>query len=81
MIPKRKKYTVTLNECEMRRLTVYAAESGMDRPAALMKLLRQSLRQVSAARGVHVADENQLRLFDSVQIDIFNNAVKTKNDD
>ena len=81
MIPKRKKYTVTLNECEMRRLTVYAAESGMDRPEALMKLLRQSLRQVSAASGVHVADENQLRLFDSVQIDIFNNAVKTKNDD
>ena len=36
--PKLKKYVVTLNECEMRRLSVYAAQSGVDRPTALARL-------------------------------------------
>lgn len=77
--PKMKRYTVALNECEMRRLTVYAAQCGIDRPTALGRLLRQSLREVAA--GVHApdADDNQLKLFDSVQIDIFNNTTKVNN--
>lgn len=72
-----KKYTVTLSECEMRRLTVYAATSGIDRPTALARLVRQSLRDVAA--GISAESErdlNQLGLFDSVQIDIFNNTTK-----
>ena len=72
-----KKYTVTLSECEMRRLTVYAASSGVDRPTALARLVRQALRD--AASGIQVGSErdiNQLGLFDSVQIDIFNNTTK-----
>lgn len=74
--PKAKRYTVALNECEMRRLTVYAAACGVDRPTALARLVRQSLREVAAGVKVPDTDENQLRLFDSVQIDIFNNTAK-----
>lgn len=73
--PKLKKYVVTLNECEMRRLSVYAAQSGVDRPTALARLVRHGLKDAAC---VHIdnTDEKQLRLFDSVQIDIFNNTAK-----
>lgn len=74
--PKQKKYVVTLNECEMRRLSVYAAQSGVDRPTALARLVRHGLRDAAAGVRIDNTDENQLRLFDSVQIDIFNNTSK-----
>ena len=73
-----KKYTVTLSECEMRRLTVYAATSGIDRPTALARLVRQSLRDVAAGIKSDLGhDPDQLGLFDAVQIDIFNNTSKS----
>ena len=78
--PKAKRYTVALSECEMRRLTVYAASSGVDRPTALARLLKQALREVASGIKVPDIDENQLRLFDSVQIDIFNNTEKANKD-
>jgi len=72
-----KRYTVVLSECEMRRLTCYAAAAGIDRPTALHRLVSQSLRQATegVSPDVHEA-VNQLGLFDSVQIDIFNNTHK-----
>ena len=73
-----KRYTVALSECEMRRLTVYAAQCGVDRPTARGRLIRQSLRDVAAGVKADNTDEKQLRLFDSVQIDIFNNTEKVK---
>ena len=75
---KAKRYTVALSECEMRRLTVYAAQCGVDRPTARGRLIRQSLRDVAAGVKADNTDEKQLRLFDSVQIDIFNNTEKVK---
>lgn len=78
--PKMKRYVVALNECELRRLTVYAARCGIDRPTALGRLLRQSLREVAKGVRADDTDDNQLRLFDSVQIDIFNNTAKVNND-
>lgn len=75
---KGKKYTVALSECEMHRLTVYAAASGVDRPTALARLVRQSLRDVCKGVKAEEVDEKQLRLFDSVQIDIFNNTEKVE---
>lgn len=78
---KKKKYIVALNECEYRRLAVYADACGIDRPAALMRLVRQSLRKASGIDSGTSTDENQLRLFDSVQIDIFNNTTKANNKD
>lgn len=74
--PKQKKYVVTLSECEMRRLSVYAEQNGIDRPTALSRLLHRSLREVSGMVRADNADENQLGLFDAVQIDIFNNTAK-----
>ena len=74
--PKLKKYVVSLNECEMRRLSLYAAQSGVDRPTALSRLVRHGLREAAAGVRIDNTDENQLRLFDSVQIDIFNNTAK-----
>lgn len=76
---KAKRYTVALSECEMRRLTVYAASCGVDRPTALARLIKQSLREVASGVRTQDKDENQLRLFDSVQIDIFNNTAKVNN--
>ena len=72
-----RRYTVTLSECEVRRLTSYADQAGTDRPTALHRLLSQSLREATAglANAPH-KDEKQLGLFDSVQIDIFNNTHK-----
>lgn len=72
-----RRYTVTLSESEVRRLTRYADAAGTDRPTALHRLLSQSLRE--ATNGLAAAerhDENQLGLFDSVQLDIFNNTHK-----
>lgn len=73
--PKTKKYTLTLSECEVRRLTAYAAQAGVERPVALHRIVSQGLRQFGTS-GPEPDDERQLRLFDSVQIDIFNNTAK-----
>lgn len=78
---KAKRYTVALSECEMRRLTVYAASCGVDRPTALARLVRQSLRDVAAGVKADNVDEKQLGLFDALQIDIFNNTTKVNNKD
>ncbi len=75
--PKQKKYTLTLSEAEVRRLTAYAEADGIDRPAALHRIVSQVLRQYSAAPGAK-QDKRQLGLFDSVQIDIFNNTSKVE---
>ena len=47
--PKLKKYTLTLTEPEVRRLSAYAEESGVERPVALHRIVSQMLRQYSMA--------------------------------
>ena len=75
--PRVKRYTVALSESEVRRLTLYADEAGTDRPTALHRLLSQSLRDaVADISAANRQATNQLGLFDSVQIDIFNNTHK-----
>ncbi|MBP3762563.1 MAG: hypothetical protein J6I49_01635 [Bacteroidales bacterium] len=74
---KPKRYTVTLSECEMRRLTAYADSNAIDRPTALHRLVRQSLRENAAAVQGRV-DKKQLGLFDTLQIDIFDNTTVVK---
>jgi hypothetical protein len=73
--PKSKKYTLTLSDTELRRLTAYADAGGMERPAALHRIVSQALREYTHAPSLR-HDERQLGLFDSVQIDIFNNTHK-----
>ena len=75
-----KRYTLTLSECEMRRLTQYAAAVDMDRPAALKRLVSKSLREVEVTAKEKTA-ANQLGLFDSLQVDIFNNTTKAQSQD
>lgn len=75
--PKPKKYTLTLSEPEVRRLSAYAEESGVERPVALHRIVSQVLRQYSMSPAAK-HDKRQLGLFDSVQIDIFNNTTKTE---
>lgn len=73
-----KKYTLTLSEVEVRRLSAYAAAGGMERPVALHRIVSQVLREYAAAPTTS-HDKRQLGLFDTLQIDIFNNTSKVNN--
>ena len=78
--PKLKKYVLTLSEREALRLARYADAVGISRPQALQRLTKQALRQfadVPADKG----NANQLGLFDTLQIDIFNNTAVVNNKD
>lgn len=74
---KPKKYTLTLSEREALRLGRYAEALGVSRPLALQRLMKQALRE-SADLPVGKEDTNQLGLFDTLQIDIFNNTAVVK---
>ena len=75
--PKTKKYTLTLSEPEVRRLSAYAASCGIERPVALHRIVSQALREYATAPATR-QDKRQLGLFDAVQIDIFNNTTKVE---
>lgn len=74
---KPKKYTLTLSEREVLRLGRYAEALGVSRPLALQRLMKQALRE-AADLPVGKEDTNQLGLFDTLQIDIFNNTAVVK---
>ena len=83
MIPRSKmrrlkKITITLSEKEGEWLSLYAQDLGITRPDVVRRLMREGLRQYKASRGGSVVPENQLELFDSIQVDIFNNTTKTE---
>lgn len=73
--PKLKKYTLTLSERESVRLGLYADSCGISRPAALQRLMKQAFRQLAEV-PIDNRNANQLGLFDTLQIDIFNNTSK-----
>ena len=77
--PRQRKYTLTLSDTEVRRLTAYAEAGGIERPAALHRIVSQVLREYGHVPATS-NDKRQLGLFDSVQIDIFNNTTKANND-
>ncbi len=74
---KPKKYTLTLSEREALRLGRYAEALGVSRPLALQRMMKQALRE-AADLPVGKEDTNQLGLFDTLQIDIFNNTAVVK---
>lgn len=75
--PKPKRYTLALSHRELKRLSAYAAAIGIGRPAALAKLMKKALREAaSSIKGKEEPAPNQLGLFDSLQMDIFNNSSK-----
>ena len=73
-----KKITITLSEKEGEWLSLYAQDLGISRPDVVRRLMREGLRQYKTSRGGSVVPENQLELFDSIQVDIFNNTTKTE---
>lgn len=68
--PKVKKFSITLPEREGKLLKMYADDYGITRPAAIRKMVREGLKQYRAAKG-NIEPDNQLTLFDSLQMDIF----------
>ena len=73
---KNKKISITLPEREGEVLKVYAKELGITRPAAVKRIVRETLKQYKTALA-KAEPKNQLGLFDSLQVDIFNNTSKT----
>lgn len=75
---KVKRFSITLPEREGELLKQYAKEHGITRPMALRRLVRQSLRQykIERANTLQSVPKNQLNLFDSIQVDIFDNTSK-----
>ena len=74
---KAKKVVVSLPYTDFERLSVYAKSQDVSRPLAAKRLIKAQLVALSVERqkkGV----ENQLGLFDSMQLDIFNGTSKTK---
>ncbi|MBR1550032.1 MAG: hypothetical protein IJ634_05280 [Bacteroidales bacterium] len=76
--PHTKKYTLTLTEREAVRLGLYADRCGISRPQALQRLMKQAFRDLGSMPDCE-RDEKQLGLFDTLQIDIFNNTAVVNN--
>lgn len=77
-VKKIKKVSISLPEREAELLALYAQEAGISRPKAAHRIVREFLRQYKEHRGESALQpKNQLGLFDSIQIDIFNNTSKT----
>lgn len=73
--PKEKTFSITLNEKECDMLKVYAGTHRISRPEALRRMVRDTLKQeVVMSEPI---DKNQLKLFDTLQVDIFDNVSKS----
>ena len=77
---KPKKVSITLPEWEGELLKAYAKVHQTTGPAAAHKMVRQALRQFKSDMNAmaKAEPENQLNIFDSIQVDIFNNTAKVK---
>ncbi|MBR1799726.1 MAG: hypothetical protein IJ761_07545 [Bacteroidales bacterium] len=69
---KTKRYSVCLSEGELKRLSAYAAREGVARSAALRRIVKSFLHNYCIE--VSTTAKNQIGLFDTLQIDIFNQA-------
>lgn len=74
--PKKKKISVSFSAKEVEVLSRYAAELGVTRPTALHRIVKHHLNDY-LRNAITAAPANQLDIFDSVQIDIFNHTDKT----
>lgn len=73
---KAKKISITLPEREGEMLKMYAKELGISRPAAVRRIVRDALKQYKVTSHKD-EPQNQLGLFDTLQVDLFNNRTKT----
>lgn len=77
-VAKGKKLTITLSERDMATLQQLAKSKKVTKAIAAKRILRDSLVEFKKNLPTK-APQNQLGLFDSVQIDIFNHTMKTEN--
>lgn len=73
---KAKKVIVTLSVRDYDKLTLLAQKQNVSRPLVAKRLLRAQLSTLALEKQ-QKQSENQLGLFDSMQIDIFNGTSKT----
>lgn len=73
---KMKKVIFHLASHDAEKLGVYARQHNIPFSLAAKRLLRLQLQQIEISLS-HKEDENQLNIFDSIQIDIFNQVKKT----
>ncbi len=66
-------FTLPAREGEM--LKRFVRENGTTKPAAVRRMVLSALRQYKATASKS-QPENQLELFDTLQVDIFNNTSK-----
>ena len=76
---RHKKVSITLPEWEGEMLKAYAKQHGTTCPAAVHKMVRQSLREFKSEMNTmaKAGSKNQLNIFDSLQVDIFNQVSKS----
>lgn len=72
---KAKKITIALSSRDYEKLTRYAKQKNISRPLAAKRLLRSQLALLTMEK-VTKQPKNQLGLFDSLQIDIFDKVSK-----
>lgn len=76
----KKTFSITLPEREGRLLKMYAQDYNITRPEALRRMVRDALRQYKEQKG-NIEPDNQLGLFDCVQMDIFGAIGQPKSND
>ena len=67
--------SITLPEREGDMLKRFAQQNGTTRPAAVRRMVIDALKQYKVAAS-KAEPRNQLGLFDTLQVDIFNNTSK-----
>jgi hypothetical protein len=75
--PRGKKVSLTFSRRDYEALTAFAEDKGVPRAVAIRHIVHEALKTYNRNASQTVS-KNQLGLFDSVQIDIFNNASKTE---
>ena len=73
---KTKKITVSLTLRDFEKITMLAKEQKTSRPIVAKRLMKSQLASIQIEKNENLA-KNQLGLFDSMQIDIFDNRSKT----
>lgn len=74
---KAKKIVVTLSHTDYEKLCAYAKSQGASRPLIAKRLIKSQLATLAIEKQQRLS-KNQLGLFDSMQLDIFNGSSKTE---
>ena len=68
--PKKRKLVITFSDRDYRRLSRYALNCGIRKSDAVKRLMREGLKHVEVEKK-EVDVSNQLSMFDSLQMEIF----------